>query len=172
MPRQSLRYDKIVEAQLRGVVRAVLEEVAENGVPGSHSLYITFRTGAPGVDIPDYMVAEYPEDMTIVLEHQYRDLIVEHEQFAVTLSFNKVWRTLSVPFSAIASFSDPSVQFGLKFEMPGDGSAGDAADRTTAANPEARPEDGTVDAAADDAEAEAEAEPVSQVVSLDAFRKK
>ncbi len=117
MDEDLLRYDMIVENALRGVVRTALDQVASLGLPDGHSFYITFMTQLPGVSIPDHMVAEYPEEMTIVLEHQFWDLTVSGDRFEVTLSFNRQHEHLSIPFSAVTSFADPSVHFGLKFEI-------------------------------------------------------
>ncbi len=111
-----IRYDTFVEDALRGVVRRTLETVAEDGLPGNHHLYITFRTSAPGVDIADFLVAKYPEEMTIVLQHKFWGLEVLEDHFAVTLSFNKHHERLVVPFAALTGFADPSVNFGLQFK--------------------------------------------------------
>jgi hypothetical protein len=111
-----LRYDKMVEAALRGVVRETLSLTAAHGLPGGHHFYITFKTGFPGVSIPDYLAAQYPEEMTIVLEHQFWGLEVEQNLFSVTLSFHNRGERLVVPFAAITGFADPSVKFGLQFQ--------------------------------------------------------
>jgi hypothetical protein len=111
-----MRYDKMVEEALRGVVREALQRTAKNGLIGGHHFYITFRTAAPGVEIPDYLQARYPEEMTIVLEHQFWGLEVDNEKFAVTLSFSNKGERLVVPLAAITAFADPSVKFGLQFQ--------------------------------------------------------
>jgi hypothetical protein len=111
-----IRYDLLAQEALRGVVERVLVDVAKNGFPGEHHLYITFDTRAPGVLISDRLRALYPEDMTIVLQHQFWDLVVTAEGFEVGLSFKGVPERLGVPFAAIKGVFDPSVQFGLKFE--------------------------------------------------------
>ena len=116
MPEDLIRYDILAQDALRGVVRKVLAEVAKTGLPGDHHFYITFETRAPGVRISSRMLAQYPEDMTIVLQHQYWDLSVTEHAFEVGLSFNGVPERLLVPFMAVKSFVDPSVQFGLQFE--------------------------------------------------------
>jgi hypothetical protein len=116
MTKDFLRYDKMVESALRGVVREALSRTAEHGLGGGHHFYVTFRTGAPGVAIPDFLREEYPEDMTIVLEHQFWDLAVVAESFSVTLSFRNQHERLTIPFSAISAFADPSVKFGLQFQ--------------------------------------------------------
>ena len=117
MGRDLLRYDKMIEDALRGVVRQSLAQVAKSqSFPADHHFYLTFRTGRPGVVMPDYLRAQYPEDMTIVLQHQFWGLEVGAEAFEVTLSFNKTKERLRIPFTALTSFVDPSVQFGLEFK--------------------------------------------------------
>lgn len=114
--KQILRYDKMVERALRGVVRKAVEEVREEGLPGDHHFYITFLTEYPGVDIPDYLRDRYPSEMTIVLQYQFYDLTVDDEFLGVTLSFNNVPERLTVPMAAITIFADPSVNFALQFQ--------------------------------------------------------
>jgi len=113
------RYDILAQEALLGVVRRVLFEVAENGLPGDHYFYISFDTSAPGVQMSDRLHAQYPEEMKIILQHQFRDLTVTDQAFEVELSFAGVSERLSVPFAAIRSFFDPSVQFGLQFQTIG-----------------------------------------------------
>jgi len=117
-----LRYDKMVETALRGVVREALARAAASGLPGGHHFYITFRTRYPGAKLSDTLLQQYPEEMTIVLEHQFWDLDVEEDHFAVTLSFQGRTERLSVPWEAVTAFTDPSVKFGLQFQ-PGEGVA-------------------------------------------------
>ena len=165
MSKNLLQYDKIVETALRGVVTAALKQVGEHGLPAGHALYITFLTEAPRVDIPEHLAAKYPGEMTIVLQHQFWDLEVTDETFAVTLSFDKVRQRLLVPFNAITAFADPAVQFGLKFEI---GGKVDSEHRPAAAQ----------DRGADVGQSMAGdmsmgvAPDVGQVVNLDSFRKK
>src|SRR5437868_5484130 len=109
-------YDALVDDALRGVVRRVLRTVGEKGLPGSHHFYISFRSTDPGVMLPDYLRAKYPEEMTIVLQHQYWDLIIGPDSFEVTVSFNKQQERIKVPFAALSAFVDPSVRFGLQFD--------------------------------------------------------
>ena len=111
-----IRYDLLVQDALRSVVRRVLTDTARDGILGEHHYYITFRTGDPGVRLSARMRAKYPEEMTIILQHQFWDLVVSDDHFEVGLSFNNVAEILSIPFLAISGFFDPSVQFGLKFE--------------------------------------------------------
>jgi len=112
-----IRYDLLTQQALRAVVRRVLADVAKVGsLPGEHHFYVTFDTRAPGVRLSARMREQYPEEMTIVLQHQFWDLAVSDTQFEVALSFNGVSEKLVVPFEAIKGFFDPSVQFGLQFE--------------------------------------------------------
>jgi hypothetical protein len=116
-----LRYDKMVETALRGVVRTAVEEVIEHGLNGDHHFYITFLTDYPGVSIPDYLRDRYPGEMTIVLQYQFSDLEVDDEFLKVTLSFNNIPERLVVPLAAISIFADPSVNFALQFQPITDG---------------------------------------------------
>ena len=119
-PEDALRYDKMVEQALRGVVRQAVEEVMADGLPGDHHFYITFLTDYPGVEIPDYLRDRYPHDMTIVLQYQFYDLSVDKEKMGVTLSFNNMPERLVIPLGAISIFADPSVNFALQFQPMGD----------------------------------------------------
>ncbi len=126
-----IRYDILTQDALRSVVRTVLEDAARNGLPGEHHFYVAFDTRADGVKLSQRMRAQYPEEMTVVLQHQFWDLVVTDEQFEVGLSFGGVPERVVVPFAAIKSFVDPSVQFGVQFEMlvaVEDGDAEKAAD--------------------------------------------
>jgi hypothetical protein len=111
-----IRYDILAQAALRGVVRTVLADAAKNGLPGDHHFKITFNTAAPNVRLSDRMRAQYPAEMTIVLQHQFWDLIVGDDAFEVGLSFGGVPELIAVPFEAITAFYDPAVQFGFQFE--------------------------------------------------------
>jgi hypothetical protein len=123
MPVDHIRYDILAQHALRGVVRTVLADAAKNGLPGEHHFKITFATAAPGVRLSDRMRSQYPDAMTIVLQHQFWDLAVGDEAFEVGLSFGGVAERLAVPFEAITAFFDPAVQFGFQFETT-DGEAG------------------------------------------------
>jgi hypothetical protein len=129
MARDSLHYDKMVETALRGVVRQALASVVDQGLPGNHHFYLTFRTNHPDVEIADRLHAQYPQEMTIVLQHQFWGLEVNDEYFVVNLSFSNVPERLKVPYSALVSFVDPSVKFGLQFQVQDGGSATVAADK-------------------------------------------
>ena len=111
-----IRYDLLVQEALRGVVRSVLADAARNGLQGDHHFFITFRTTDPGLRLSDRMRERYPEEMTIILQHQFWELGVTDYAFEVGLSFSNKPERLLVPFAAITTFTDPSVQFGLKFD--------------------------------------------------------
>jgi len=111
-----IRYDLLAQDALRGVVRTVLADAAKNGLPGEHHFYISFDTRAEGVQVSPRMLAQYPQEMTIVLQHQFWDLVVTDDGFEVGLSFGGIPERLAIPFAAVKGFFDPSVQFGLQFE--------------------------------------------------------
>jgi uncharacterized protein len=168
MPVEELRYDKMVEDALRGVVRDSLSFAAEQGLPGDHHFYVTFRTHHPGVQLPAHVKARHPDEMTIVLQHQFWDLEVSFEQFAVTLSFSGKSERLVIPFAAVSGFADPSAKFGLQFQaIPGDG---DDEDEDMAEDFEAEPI--VPDATAAEAKPEGGGDEDGKVVTLDRFRKK
>jgi len=118
MPTDHIRYDVLTRDALRGVLRQVLADAAAHGLPGDHHFYITFLSKAEGVKLSPRLLAQYPEEMTIILQHQFWDLVVTEDRFEVGLSFGGTPERLVVPFSAIKGFFDPSVQFGLQFESP------------------------------------------------------
>jgi len=111
-----IRYDVLARDALRGVLRRVLTDAAEHGLPGEHHFFITFLSTADGVKLSPRLLAQYPEEMTIILQHQFWDLVVTEDRFEVGLSFGGIPERLVVPFAAIKSFLDPSVQFGLEFQ--------------------------------------------------------
>lgn len=153
-----LYYDHMVDEALRGVMVRALRHAERHGLPGDHHFYITFRTDHPGAVVSKDLRARYPEEITIVLQHQYWDLKVEENQFSVGLSFNQTPQILVVPYAAVTAFVDPSVKFGLQFRpfVPGEGEAGE---------PQAAVEP--------TGEAAAPAPAASEnVVALDRFRKK
>lgn len=109
-------YDEIVQNALRAVVGRVLGEIQRRGgLPGEHHFYITFKTGAPGVDIPRHLSERFPDEMTIVIQNRYWDLKVGEDKFEVGLSFNQVAAHLVIPFAAVTAFHDPAVNFALQF---------------------------------------------------------
>jgi len=118
-----IRYDILAQEALRGVVRRVLMDTAKNGLPGEHHFYISFDTRADGVRLSPRMLAQYPAEMTVVLQHQFWDLVVTESGFEVGVSFGGVPERLAVPFAAVKAFFDPSVQFGLQFEEMADAEA-------------------------------------------------
>jgi uncharacterized protein len=194
MPTDLIRYDLLAQDALRGVVRRVLVDAAREGLPGDHHFYITFDTRAPGVRLSNRMREKYPQEMTVVLQHQFWDLVVTEHTFEVGLSFGGIPERLLIPFESVKGFFDPSVQFGLQFEVagtegtqPGEASVREVAPQASAG---LAPADGPApkkapgrDKAVKDAPAE---EPVgvadapvpdlppggAEVVSLDKFRKK
>lgn len=158
----TLRYDRMVESALRGVVREAIEEVIEDGeLPGDHHFYITFMTDFAGVKIPAYLRDRYPGEMTIVLQYQFYDLFVDDEKMGVTLSFNNVPERLEIPLAAITIFADPSVNFALQFQPMGD----DGEDSF----PDPGDDDDTKPPSGSDDKGEKK---TGEVVSLDKFRKK
>ena len=128
-----IRYDILVQDALRGAVRRVLMDTAKNGLPGEHHFYISFDTRVEGVCLSPRMRAQYPEEMTVVLQHQFWDLVVTESGFEVGVSFGGVPERLAVPFAAIKAFFDPSVQFGLQFEEMADAEASEQAGQGAAA---------------------------------------
>ena len=166
MSDEELQYDVMVEEALRSVVRTALTHVTHHGLPGEHHFYITFRTEAPGVRIPKRLSERYPDEMTIVLQHQFWDLLVGEESFDVTLSFNDVREVLSIPYEAVTAFADPSVKFGLQFgemEEP----AGELSDADLDVGDEALDEMPPIESGAEEAESQGD-----NVVALDRFRKR
>ena len=159
-----LRYDRMVEQALRGVVRKALGEAMHRGLPGEHHFYITFHTDRPGVGIADWLHQQYPQEMTIIVQHQFWDLTVDDDRFAITLSFGGRHERLVIPFSAITAFADPSVKFGLQFEASEEELQ--AMEPSTTAPKEADQPVAAGKSAGDDPHKGAD------VVTLDAFRKK
>jgi uncharacterized protein len=156
-------YENLMQDALRSVVRAALQEAASpRGLPGKHHFYITFRTHAPGVIIPEHLRTRYTDEMTIVLEHQYWDLEVFSDRFRVILKFSGQPHPITIPLAAITRFFDPSVKFGLQFEQHGAEAARMASgdDSAGGSNQGETPQNNSAPA------------PDASVVSLDAFRKK
>jgi hypothetical protein len=185
MSEDLIRYDILAQDALRGVIRKVLSEVNRTGLPGNHHFFITFVTSAPGVRISTRLHEKYPEQMTIVIQHQYWDLEVSETGFEVTLSFNDVSEKLVIPYSSIRGFYDPSVNFELEFEVKTEAGTSheplhivkDEEDEaptliTTKAKtaPKAKSTKLVAKKGADDGAEESK--PSADVVSLDAFRKK
>ncbi len=164
MAKDLLRYDKMIESAMRGVVRQAISEASRHGLPGAHHFYISFRTDHPGTVVPDYLKSRYPQEMTIVLQYQFWGLEVEEESFSVTLSFNTAHERLTVPFEAVTVFADPAAKFTLPFQAtPAPAGQGQPAPSDPAAAPVPAP----AAPAAEEAPPEG-----AKVVTLDAFRKK
>ncbi len=175
MSDQTIDYPKLVEHALRHVVHDTLTIVAEQGLPGRHNIYVTFLTEHPGVILADELKARYPNEMTIVLQHEFWGLDVGDDGFGVTLSFNNVSQRVEIPFEAITVFADPSVEFGLQFNLTVRGKVDDdsddegdehAAEVTAMPKPEAEKE---VPSTGKTPEKEGDG---AEVVTLDQFRKK
>jgi hypothetical protein len=161
MPTDHIRYDVLARDALRGVLRRVLADAAAHGLPGDHHFFITFVSKADGVKLSPRLLAQYPEEMTIILQHQFWDLEVTDEKFEVGLSFGGTPERLVVPFGAIKSFFDPSVQFGLQFEPPEQEAVAEAPPIEPAPVPATAPDD-----------APTKPSDGAEVVRLDRFRKK
>ena len=168
MAEDLFHYDQMVETALRGVAREALSRAARDGLRGGHHFYVSFRTGAAGVALPPQLLAKYPEEMTIVLQHQFWGLEVGEEAFSVGLSFSGRMERLTIPFSAITTFADPSVKFGLQFQAP----AGAPTEESATALPAALPagDESTGDKPADDKKENERQE--AEIVTLDRFRKR
>jgi len=195
-----IRYDLLVQDALKGVVRKVLIDAGKDGLPGEHHFYISFRTDFPGVRLSNRLREKYPQEMTIVLQHQFWDLNVTEHTFEVGLSFSGIPERLLIPFDALTGFFDPSVQFGLKFDSQDDEGEEDSEEagasqpaRSSAAEPvelkqprkslppaekkpapvaKAEPPETSGDQAAEGEADEPAGSGTAEVVSLDAFRKK
>jgi hypothetical protein len=167
MATDHIRYDVLARDALRGVLRRVLTDAAEHGLPGEHHFFITFISTAEDVKLSPRLLAQYPEEMTIILQHQFWDLVVSEDRFEVGLSFGGIPERLVVPFNSIKSFFDPSVQFGLQFE-PSDAAAENPATKLPAV-----PAPSTAAApAAENQDEPPKATEGAEVVRLDRFRKK
>lgn len=117
MINKTINYEALTQDAMRSMVQNLLAQIAQTGLPGEHHFYITFKTRAPNVQIADSLLASHPQEMTIVLQHQYKDLLADNEGFAVTLSFNQTPHKLYIPYVAMISFYDPSAEFGLRFSL-------------------------------------------------------
>ena len=172
MATDHIRYDVLVQDALRGVLRRVLTDAAAHGLPGEHHFFITFLSKAEGVKLSPRLLAQYPEEMTIILQHQFWDLVVSDDRFEVGLSFGGVPERLVVPFNAIKSFYDPSVPFSLIFE-PSEAAAG-TPEKSLPAPPAPSAVAVPAPAAAEEAPEDQPKQPGegAEVVRLDRFRKK
>lgn len=148
---RGIDYGNLMHRAMRGLIQTVLTDVSENGLPGAHHFFITFDTTAEGVQMADWLRSRYPAEMTVVIQHWFENLHVTDEGFSVTLNFGNQPEPMVIPFDAVRTFVDPSVEFGLRFETHGDPEAGD--DET------------------EDDETEEAPQHEAEVVSLDKFRK-
>ena len=191
MPNTQIRYDLLVQDALRSVVRRVMTDAARDGLPGDHHFNISFRTRDQGVSIPSFLSSRYPEEMAIILQHEFWDLLVADDRFEVSLNFNRKPERLIVPFTAITGFSDPSVPFGFKIEAHTGASESPSAPVDAAPAPKPtpikagakvdkkppplvatmKPSEHAVPPPSPSSSAASDA-PTSKVVSIDAFRKK
>jgi uncharacterized protein len=168
MAKDYIGYQGLLDAALRGVVRDALRRIEKQGLIGSHHFYLTFKTNFPGVDIPSFLKEQYPDEMTIILQHQFWGLKVKEDLFEVGLTFRKLPATLVIPYQALTKFFDPGVPFGLEFK----GTESDAKSAPTPvgelmeAPAEEPPDEEPVEITAEKPAGEAE------IVSLDSFRKK
>ncbi|MEL7219367.1 MAG: SspB family protein [Pseudomonadota bacterium] len=185
MAEDIIRYDILVQNALRGVIRKVLSEVEKTGLPGNHHFFITFGTGLPGVKVSNRVREQYPDQMTIVLQHQFWDLEIGETGFGIGLSFSDVPEKLYVPYSAIRGFYDPSVNFELEFDpdeveeeshldalpapTPVQAISSAANCQDNSADSDAETADENTEAAEEDGDGKNES---AEVVSLDAFRNK
>ena len=184
MPEDLMRYDLLAQNALRGVVRDALRHVQKSGLPGDHHFFIQFDTRYPGVSIGDRLSAKYPREMTIVLQHQFYNLLIFEDRFQVELSFDNIQEKLFVPFAAVKGFLDPYVQFGLQFEVKMDEDAVAATEVNTKPTKlkSKVPKDETPSASPSEESPAVDAKPIAsdddvdadkpKVVSLDACRKK
>jgi hypothetical protein len=173
MATDHIRYDVLARDALRGVLRRVLSDAAEHGLPGEHHFFITFLSTAEGVKLSPRLLAQYPEEMTVILQHQFWDLIVTEDRFEVGLSFGGIPERLVVPFNSIKSFFDPSVQFGLQFD-PSEAVSGAPAANLPAVASSALPVPSPPSASPAPEHQDEPAKPSegAEVVRLDRFRKK
>jgi hypothetical protein len=161
MDDKTINYEALTQNAMRNMVRNLLADVAATGLPGEHHFYITFKTRAAHVQLADSLLASHPQEMTIVLQHQYKDLTADEEGFAVTLSFNQTPHKLYIPYAAMISFYDPSAEFGLRFNLDNEAEEDTAPD--SAASPSMSVEETSAD----------EIRPVGDnIVSIDQFRDK
>jgi hypothetical protein len=149
---RAIDYGNLMHRAMCGLIRTVLSDVAEHGLPGAHHFFITFDTTHPGVGIADWLHARYPDEMTVVIQHWYDNLVVTDESFAITLNFGNQPEPLVIPFDAVRTFVDPSVEFGLRFETHAEDEETEGEEAGSEEAPDATPR-------------------AAEVVSLDKFRK-
>ena len=164
---RSIDYGNLMHDAMRGLIRKVLTDVSENGLPGIHHFFITFDTSHPDAELADWLSDRYPGEMTVVMQHWYDNLDVGEDGFAVTLNFGDAPEPLFIPYDAIKTFVDPSVEFGLRFENQEED---DAAENAQAASPEILPSATPTTSDMNDGAEKSGAKP-ADIVSLDSFRK-
>jgi uncharacterized protein len=173
MPTDHIRYDVLAREALRdGVLRRVLTDAAAHGLPGEHHFFITFLSTADGVKLSPRLLAQYPEEMTIILQHQFWDLTVLEDRFEVGLSFGGIPERLVVPLNAVKSFFDPSVQFGLTFDYDAEAAAENQQGKLPAVQPLSPVATSAPESAAEKQDEPAKTSEGAEVVRLDRFRKK
>lgn len=158
---RTIDYGNLMHRAMRGLIQEVLEGVAENGLPGQHHFFITFDTMHPDVELADWLSDRYPEEMTVVIQHWYDNLVVTGEGFSITLNFGDNPEPLYIPYDAIKTFVDPSVEFGLRFETQEDEDKDEDEDDDEGVAQESSSDSDVADQGKKDAE----------VVRLDSFRK-
>jgi hypothetical protein len=156
---ESLDYPLMIRESLRGVVRMALAHTAEHGLPGEHHFFVAFHTSGEGVRLPAYLRDLHPDEMTVVLQHQFWDLAVDEDAFSVTLLFDGARHRLTVPYAAVTGFADPSVSFGLRFEPHDEDDEG--SESATAGNETGEDAGGAADTGGE----------AGKVISIDRFRK-
>ncbi len=157
---RDIDYGNLMHTAMRGLIKSVLQDVADNGLPGSHHFFITFDTSHPDVELADWLSDRYPGEMTVVMQHWFDNLVVGPEGFSVTLNFGDAPEPLYIPYDAIKTFVDPSVEFGLRFESAEDEDDDEEAEVPAAINTDhvEEPQD-------------KDHRPDAEIVSLDSFRK-
>ncbi|WP_323783225.1 SspB family protein [Leisingera sp.] len=155
---REIDYGNLMHSAMRGLIRTVLQDISDNGLPGNHHFFITFDTAHPDVELADWLSDRYPGEMTVVMQHWFDNLTVDEDGFAVTLNFGDSPEPLYIPYDAIRTFVDPSVEFGLRFESADEEPEG----YSTVMDPAEEP---------NDAEEQENDKKDADVVSLDSFRK-
>jgi uncharacterized protein len=168
MAKDFIGYQALTDAALRGVVREALRRVEKQGLIGAHHFFLTFKTRFPGLEIPDFLREQYPEEMTIILQHQFSGLKVKEHHFEVTLTFRKLPATLVIPYEALTAFFDPGVQFSLQFR----GTEGEQKAGTPTRLPPQPASEQIRDKPGQPEKAPEKPAAPGEVVSLDSFRKK
>lgn len=158
---REIDYGNLMHTAMRGLIKSVLLDVAERGLPGAHHFFITFDTSHPDVELADWLTDRYPGEMTVVMQHWFDNLDVGDDGFAVTLNFGDAPEPLYIPYDAIKTFVDPSVEFGLRFESTEDEETDEIEELLPAAT--------NTDHVQEDPETAAKAD--AEIVSLDSFRK-